>query len=190
MNTITLHGKKELDIYINPQRQRLLREMTLLGKPVTPKQLSDKLGISASSVQHHLQKLMELGVVELHHTQSIHGITARYYVAPPCTVSIGCLSQDGYADQRIALMQNAIGEVFQGFSTHLQHGLSRKPPADATSGAHGDVSWGVVRLTQAEAVNLFALIQRFLHEHEQPQAEGAPWEYALIAYPVEETPDA
>ena len=190
MNTITLHGKKDLDIYVNPQRQRLLREMTLLGVPATPKQLSEKLGISASSVQHHLKKLMELGIVELHHTQSIHGITARYYAAPPCTVSIGCLEQDGNADQRIALMQNANGEVFQGFSTHLQKGLIQAPPADAASGAYGDVSWGVVRLTKAEAVNLYALIRRFLDEHEPPQTEGEPWEYALIAYPVEETPNA
>ena len=164
--------------------------MTLLGKPVTPKQLSEKLGISASSVQHHLKKLMELGIVELHHTQSIHGITARYYAAPPCTVSIGCLEQDGCADQRIALMQNAIGEVFQGFSSHLQKGLTHPLPPDASSGTHGDVTWGVVRLTQAEAVSLFALIRRFLDEHEQPQTEGNPWEYALIAYPVEETTDA
>jgi len=190
VKAITLHGKKELDIYINPQRQRLLRAMTLLGKPATPKQLSEKLGISASSVQHHLKRLMELSVVELHHTEIIHGITARYYIAPPCTINLGTLEEDGNTDQRIALMQNAVGEVFNGFVRHLKSGFANVTPAEAASGIHGDLSWGVARLTRAEAEELFVLIRRYLEAHEQEQAQGEPWEYALIAYPTEETHDA
>lgn len=56
MEKITLSTKKELEIYMNPVRQKLLR---LLGRskiPMTPKQLSEKLEISPSSVQHHIKK--------------------------------------------------------------------------------------------------------------------------------------
>ena len=89
MEPIVLSGKRELDIYVNPQRQNLLRCMKIAGVPMTPKQIADRMGISPSSVQHHIRKLAELGIVELSHTERIHGITASYYRALPRTVSIG-----------------------------------------------------------------------------------------------------
>ena len=89
MDTIVLQGKKELDVFINPQRQRLLRCMNLAGEPLTPKQIADRMELSPSSVQHHVQKLLALGLVELHHTETIHGITARYYRVAAKTVRIG-----------------------------------------------------------------------------------------------------
>ena len=125
MQTIVLTGKKELDIYINPQRQRLLRLLTVQGAPMTPKRLSVLLGISPSAVQHHLQKLLELGVVGLDHTEPVRGITARYYRALPVTVHIGCQSGDEHQAQRLALIQNALGEVFNGFADALRRTVGR-----------------------------------------------------------------
>jgi DNA-binding transcriptional ArsR family regulator len=37
------------------------------------------MGISASAAQHHIKKLMELGLVALSHTRRVRGITASYY---------------------------------------------------------------------------------------------------------------
>lgn len=53
METIILRTKKELEIYMNPVRQEILHEMQRAGVPVTPKYLSNALGISASSIQFH-----------------------------------------------------------------------------------------------------------------------------------------
>lgn len=64
MEYIILSGKKELDIYVNPQRQNILRCMQIKGEPMTPKQIADQVGISASSVQRHIRLLKELGIVE------------------------------------------------------------------------------------------------------------------------------
>ena len=63
---------------MNPQRQRLIKAMEVNGAPITPKQLSNLLKISASSVSLHIRKLEELGLVELDHTESLHGIQAKY----------------------------------------------------------------------------------------------------------------
>ena len=46
METIILRTKKELEIYMNPVRQEILHEMQRAGIPVTPKYLSNALGIS------------------------------------------------------------------------------------------------------------------------------------------------
>ena len=69
METIVLTGKKELDIYMNPQRQNILRCMQIHGAPMTAKQIADQIGISASSVQHHIRLLKELGLIEQSHTE-------------------------------------------------------------------------------------------------------------------------
>ncbi len=186
METIVLTGKKELDILINPQRQNLLRQMRIAGVPMTPKQLSIRLGISASSVQHHLKKLVELGVVELSHTERIHGITASYYHVPPKTISIGGLIGDELGDQRLALIQNSISTVYTGFFDYCRRGVESLRKDEQ----HGDMLTGIVHLTGPEAKELYGIIRAYLDEHEQVGEGSAPWEYALVAYPVTEPDNA
>ena len=182
MDTIILSGKRELDIYMNPQRQNLIRCMQIAGVPMTPKQLSEKIGISASSVQHHIRQLVELGLVELDHTELIHGITASYYRILPKSIQIGSLVDDENRNQRFALMQTEITRVFDGFSTYCHANL------DAISGTQqfGDMVSGITHLTPSEAKELYGVIRDFLDRHEERRTDTAAWEYALVAYPVSE----
>ena len=182
MDTIVLSGKRELDIYMNPQRQNLIRCMQIAGVPMTAKQLSDQIGISASSVQHHIRQLVELGLVELSHTAQIHGITARYYRVLPKNVQIGSLLDDENRPQRFALMQADISRVFSGFSDYCM----ANPDAVNAERQFGDMLAGISHLTPAEATELYSMIRAFLAAHEESAGETTPWEYALIAYPVSE----
>jgi DNA-binding transcriptional ArsR family regulator len=180
MQTITLRGKAELDIYINPRRQHILREMALHGRPMTPKQLAQKVGISASAAQHHIAKLVSLGVVAPDHTERVRGITAQYYRLLPVTVRVGYGSDAQDAPARLALIQNGVNEVLGGFAAHVR----QSPPPPLEAAVSGDVLWGVARLTEAEAQALFATIRDFLAEHDAAAREGDAWAYALIAYPA------
>ena len=56
MKVIDIKTRKQLDTYMNPQRQRLLKCLELNTTPMTPKQISDMLKISPSSVTFHLKK--------------------------------------------------------------------------------------------------------------------------------------
>ena len=182
MDTIVLTGKRELDIFMNPQRQNLIRCMQIAGVPMTPKQISDRLGISASSVQHHLMQLVELGLVELDHTEQIHGITASYYRVLPKTVQIGSLVDDDLKHQRLALMQANLSSIFSGFTTYCaEHAEAKLGPEQ-----FGDMLSGITHLTSAEAKELYDLIRAFLDAHEERDAGTSPWEFTLIAYPVQE----
>lgn len=187
VDTIVLSGKKELDIYINPQRQNLLRCMRIAGVPMTPKQIADRIGISPSSVQHHIRKLVELGIVELSHTELIRGITAKYYHVLPKTVSIGLMVEDETREDRFVLMQNALSTVFSSFAEYC-----RKAPANITDEGeqHGDMLSGIINLEREEAKELYGVIRSFLAAHEHKGKAGTAWEYALIAYPVAEAEDA
>ena len=180
MESIFLSGKKELDIYVNPQRQKLLRCMRVAGVPLTPKQIAGRIGVSASSVQHHLGRLMEIGLVALSHTEKIHGITAKYYRILPKEVRIGGFARDEHREERFALLQAALSQVFQGFSDYCQ----KQPANGPVTGQFGDMLSGIIRLSNEEAGELYAVIRGFLSEHEREGSRGEAWEYALIAYPV------
>ena len=58
---ISITTRKQLEIFMNVQRQKLLKTMDMEKVPMTPKQLSVILEISPSSVTYHLKKLEELG---------------------------------------------------------------------------------------------------------------------------------
>lgn len=182
MKTIILSTKKDLNIYINPQRQQLMRQMRLSGIPMTPKQLSEKMGISASSVQHHIGKLLELGLIELDHTESIHGIIASFYRLTDTTVCIGAYLQDEHSQERYTLMQNMIASVFSGFEEHCANSLTD----DTSKENHGDILSGVVHMTKDDANTLYGIIRSYIEAHEHKGKGTVPWEYALIAYPAGE----
>lgn len=182
MDTIVLTGKKELDIYVNPQRQNILRLMQIHGEPMTAKQIADQIGISASSVQHHIRLLMELGIVEQSHTEQIHGITATFFHALPKTVQIGSLMADEHSNQRIALMQANLSGTFNRFLDYCA--AANEQTIGETQ--FGDMLSGITHLRPDEAKRLYALIADFLQAHETVAENTSPWEYALIAYPVSE----
>lgn len=179
--TVVLHGKKELDIYMNPQRQNLIRCMKIEGEPLTPKQLSVKLGISASSVQHHLKKLAELGLVEVSYTRQIKGITASYYSLLPKTVAIGGELKDENFNQRLVIMQNALSSAFDGFAKYSSAAAGLQEGRQ-----HGDVLSGVVHLSNKDAKELYTLVRTFLEEHETKEKGCIPWEYSMVFYPAGE----
>lgn len=181
MEPIVLTGKKELDIYVNPQRQNILRCMQIAGVPMTAKQVADRVGISSSSVQRHIRLLRELGMVEQSHTEQIHGITATYFRVLPRNVRIGGLKDDGENHQRIALMQADISQRFSGFLAYCE-ALGVRISEDTQ---YGDMISGITHLTPAEAKELYQKIRSFLDAHEQRNQDSEAWEFAIIAFPAE-----
>jgi predicted transcriptional regulator len=124
MKTIKLKTKEELNIYMNPVRQQLLRQLNISGIPMTPKMLTNHLQISASSVQHHIKKLVSLGLIELDHTELIKGITARFYVPTQVTVQIGLDKTDDLNRQREVLMQESIARIYENYHKQLRKRLN------------------------------------------------------------------
>jgi len=183
MKKITLTSKKELDIYMSPMRQKLLRELNIANAPMTPKMLADKLQISASGVQHHIKKLMSLGLIELYYTEVINGITASFYRPAQVTVQIGLGQSDEMAEQREALIQASIAEVYDGFRKQMKKRLGLQGGKDLDSlQKWGDIMSGVVHLNEQQSDELMKLIAEFIEQHTVQTSDSSPWEYAIIAY--------
>lgn len=176
--TITLATRRQLDIYMNPQRQRLLKAMEINGRPMTPKQLSDVLNISASSVSLHIKKLAELGLIELDHTESIHGIQAKFYRKATVSISLGGNLDDDLKEERRFLSDYIMSELWNGFKKGLKHA---EDPSDIM--ATGDFTSGIIHLSRKDAMELYRLILDFAEAHAKPGEDTIPWEYGLVAYP-------
>lgn len=183
---IVLRTKKELEVYMNPSRQEILRELGRVGEPVTPKYLSDRLGISPSSIQFHLKKLETLGVIRLDHTEQIRGITARFYTLSDVDISIGEHLGE-YHQEREIILENMVHHVLQGSLRKLsaQTDLS----VDKASGellCDGDIFTGIAFLTQEEARRLHKQLLTFMEAHTRKRPGTHPWEYSVLAYKMDE----
>ena len=187
MKKIELTTKEELNIYMSHVRQQLLRQLSVSGSPMTPKMLADRLGISASSTQHHIKKLISLGLIELDHTESINGITASFYKPAQVTVQIGLDRDDGLVQQKDALIQDSIAQVYDGFRQRMKKRIDLSVNRDPNElQKSGDILTGVAYLDDNESQELMHLIVSYIEKHTTPGAGRHPWEFALIAYNAEE----
>jgi predicted ArsR family transcriptional regulator len=183
MNKVKLSTKKELEIYMNPVRQQLLRQLEIAKAPMTPKMLADKLGISASGVQHHIKKLMTLDLIVLDHTELINGITASFYKPTYASVQIGFDLSDDNTPQREVLVQDRISKTYDGFMSQMKKIKNQYPNSDVdTLRQWGDIMSGVVHLSNQESQELLKLVTDYIESHAQPAKDRSPWEYALILY--------
>lgn len=171
MNTILLSDDRDLKIFMHPLRQKMLNLLAIKGM-MTAKQVADTLAITSSSAKHHILKLVELGAVEVDHTELVHGITAIYYRRTDATISIGVA--EGGAKEAVA--QNLLKEVQEGF-------FSKARTLETVQGSFmGDMLTGVVHLTPIESEELIALIRSYIAGHEQKKEGTVPFVYSLVAY--------
>ncbi|MDO4428308.1 MAG: helix-turn-helix domain-containing protein [Atopobiaceae bacterium] len=179
--TLGITTREQLDVYMNPQRQRLLHEMQVLAQPATCKQLADAMGISASSVTHHMRKLESLGLVELDHTEVIRGITARYWRAVPTDVSLRANEDGDLQEEKMFLVDYLNQQVFAGLRAYAASDAVEREKELGL--AHGELLSGVMHLTEDAAREFQDVVRAFVEKYDQPQEGTVPWEFSVACYP-------
>lgn len=175
--TISLNGEKELRIFMLPLRQQIIREMRIIGEPITAKQLADKLNITPSSAKHHLNKLQEIGIVEFHHSKLINGITANYFCLAEVNISIGQDLNDEFNDIRDVHSQNIMAQVYQRYQNVIRN--NRPINKDLYI---GDFLTGVVHLSDDKLVELLSIMKDFIDENKDIKKGTNAYEFALVYY--------
>lgn len=181
-NMIVLKTDKELKILMSPVRQKIIKIMGKEGKPVTPKHIADKLEISPSSVQHHIKKLEEIGIIEFDHTELINGITARYIRLSEKPVSIGQDLNDDLSAERDVLAKSILSKTYNEFIELLNKKRKFISEEYKNGNKMMDQLSGVVHLTSEDANKLFNLIDDFVKSHAKASHNTHPFQYALIAF--------
>lgn len=83
MNKKTLYTDKEVRIFADPYRSRIMEVFFIhKGKSFTSKQIADMMGEAPSKVNYHIKKLVSIDVLHIDHTEKINGITASFYILP------------------------------------------------------------------------------------------------------------
>ena len=77
--TIDLEERKQFRVLLNPVRQDIIHLLRRAGRPMTANTVAEKMLLSPSAAQSHLNKLEELGVVELGVYTAPDGRQATYY---------------------------------------------------------------------------------------------------------------
>ncbi|NBK24332.1 MAG: ArsR family transcriptional regulator [Spirochaetia bacterium] len=173
MKTLLLKTDKDLQIFMHPKRQQILHLLSV-NASMTAKQISDALAMQPSSAKHHLLRLQELGLVEVDHTELIHGITATFYRKTLVTVSFASL---GAEKQKL---------VSDFIDKQVRDDLYAKPRTHTDESGHfmADQLSGVVHLSEKEADQVYRLIRTFLAKHEKHGEGKKAYAYSLVAYHV------
>lgn len=176
---IRLETKEQLNVYVNPTRQQLMRALSIGGRPMTAKDLSVEMGISPSSVQHHVKKLLDLGVVEVDHTAIVNGIRATYYAPVEAVVQI--FTSSGREDEQRAVTMSLVSNALTGFISSTEARIEAGVPYERLRD-FGDVLTGFLYLADSERRELFSIIDKYICEHDTPREGARTWEYALVLY--------
>lgn len=178
---LSIETREQLDVYMNPQRQRLLHEMQVLARPATCKQLADAMGISASSVTHHMRKLEALGLVEVDHTELVRGITARYWRAVPTEILLRANERGDLQEEKLFLVDHLNQQVFSRLRDYVaSDAMVREEGLGLT---HGELKCGVMYLTEEEARAFQQLVGDFVESHGTPREGAVSWEFSMACFP-------
>lgn len=175
--SISLNGEKELRIFMLPLRQQIIREMRIIGKPITAKQLADKLNITPSSAKHHLNKLQEIGIVEFDHSKLINGITANYMSLTDVDIRIGQDLNDEFNELRDVYSQNIMSQVYQRYQSSIE--ITRPLNRDLN---RGDFLTGVVHLSDDKLLELLSIMNNFIDKNKDIKESTNAYEFALVYY--------
>ena len=85
---ITLKTMKEIKIISHPMRMKILKQYYGFSRPATVKQIADHMNEVPANIHYHVKKLVEIGVLELDHTEVVNGIVAKYYLPTAQTIKI------------------------------------------------------------------------------------------------------
>lgn len=181
-NKIVLSSEEELKVLMSPIRQKIIKQMSREGKPVTSKYIADKLNISPSSAQHHIKQLQNISVIEFDHSEIVNGITAKYLRLSEKNISVGININDDLNLERDVLAKNILFETYNDY----QNVINTMRPVITEEYNKGnkvlDFLSGAVHLTQDDANRLFRLIDEFVEEHSKATDDTHPFEFALISY--------
>ena len=170
--TIDLEERKQFRVLLNPVRQDIIHLLRRAGRPMTANTVAEKMLLSPSAAQSHLNKLEELGVVELGVCTAPDGRQATYYRLADVEIRLCLGRKDGFQGEREALAAQLLHAASQCGEPEQQEDLQ--------------FLFGALHLKPEERAELLGLIDGYLRTHSVPEGGVEHWEYVLMAYRADE----
>ena len=177
---VCLKNEKELRIFTDPLRQRMINTMEISGIPMTAQKLSKCLNITPSSAKHHLKQLEKIGIVYVNHTETIHGIIATLYALTGRSVRI-CTNDSNLQNEQMAIAETSLRIVMSGFWKRIRKN-SEEDAFDVINDETQNFSTGVIHASQEEIKELLESLRSFSEAHKTIQPGTKPYTFSAIVY--------
>jgi DNA-binding transcriptional ArsR family regulator len=169
-DTVVIDDPEALKVLGDPLRRRILGAFA--REPKTTKQVSIELGVTSNKLYHHVDLLMEKGLLRLVETKPKRGTTEKYLQAVARRFIVQAPSIGGKASD------SGLAEMVSGLSREVQ--LCKADP----DGPDVLALKAQVRLTQAGVAELQAGIEELVRRLSSPK-EGESYSVTLLALPLE-----
>ena len=180
--TIDLEERKQFRVLLNPVRQDIIHLLRRAGRPMTANTVAEKMLLSPSAAQSHLNKLEELGVVELGVYTAPDGRQATYYRLADVEIRLCLGRKDGFQGEREALALC----IKSGLEILLLFRHAASQCGEPEQQEDLQFLFGALHLKPEERAELLGLIDGYLRTHSVPEGGVEHWEYVLMAYRADE----
>ena len=170
---IELKDRRQFRILLNPVRQDILHLLRRAARPMTASAVAERMLLSPSAAQAHLQRLVELGAVE---QVAVSGRPSALYRIADAEIRLDLGRKDGFQGEREALAAQMMDGTFRGI-LHAAYSHGEKELEDCRQ-----FQFGALHLKPEERAELQKIVEDYLRAHGAPQAEAEHWEYVLMAY--------
>lgn len=107
-------------IVMEPYRLKIMEEFESYGRPATVKEIADVIGDSAAKVSYHVKKMIGIDLFELDHTESINGITAKYYKLKYDDIEIKLSKSDSNVEDKISEYSKLLYSLLDNFKEKIK----------------------------------------------------------------------
>ncbi len=158
MNKFVISSEEHIKIIFHTYRMKIIEQYTKMeNMTATFKQIADALGDNSSKVTYHGKMLIDIGVLELDHTEIINGINAKYY---KLIYDVFDMDNDfKIPDVAKVMVNKQISDTLMRLITDMQTKLSDALDSDGKQGVH--VSSGEVYLTDEEMKDLIDTVMEY-----------------------------
>lgn len=165
--TRVIANDKELKIFSEPYRIKIIQTYQKYGVPLTVKQCADYMGEVPAKVHYHVKKLRSINILELDHVEVINGINAKYYYLPKTGFTVKLLDENSnLMYSQLNTVDSIIANVIDDFKKDYFIATKKAVESKTTNPSEaGLISTDYVYLSEAELHELTENITELINQH-------------------------
>lgn len=183
-NWFTISDVEQLKSIANPLRLKILGEFS--DKARTTKQVAQRLGEPPTRLYHHVDALVNHGLLILQKESPKRGTTEKYYraVAHQIRVDESCLAEPVFAHGKARVIKQMLDTIRHGFLNALDN------VSDDTKSRHTTAAAGIVELSEEQIEEFSNSFLTILDQWSKKGAKGKrksgsthKYHVAILIYP-------
>lgn len=165
--TKVLHSIDEIKALSDPYRLKILNCFYEVKEPLTVKQIADRLGEVPANIHYHVKKLLQYGIVVLHHTEVVKGIIAKYYTPTAESFEIECEKEVDQAAKTLMLSetQRMIASIYDESKAVFLKQFNDNILLEKVDKRKGNICSEEIFLEEKDAIEVFKYINDFIKCH-------------------------